>query len=212
MDYSYVTGYGTHAVQYPHHRYWAHQVSEGYPLAPNGVLVGGPNSGMEDPWVKGSGWKEGQIAPAKCYLDHIEAWSVNECTINWNTPLAWMSAYLAEQAGGITVTHGSGGTGNAVTTPATNSAAGTAGTGTVVNGSTPQAAAASGQPEDKKDSSKLWIIVLACLAGLISIEIFVFKILKMNKAGAAAQPAAPQQPATSAAPVEQQEQTSSQDQ
>lgn len=201
MDYSYVTGYGTHAVKYPHHRFWAHQVQDSYPLAPNGVLVGGPNSGMEDPWVKGSGWKEGQIAPAKCYLDHIEAWSANECTINWNTPLAWMTAFLAEKAGGITVTHGSGGTANATTTPASNSAAGTAGTGTVVAGSTPQAgAAASNQSGEKKDGgSKLWIIVLAVLAGLVSIEVFVFKILKMNKANGAAQAAVPQQPA---APVQ----------
>ena len=51
VDYSYVTGYGTHAVQYPHHRFWAHQLSESFPMAPSGVLVGGPNSGMEDPWV-----------------------------------------------------------------------------------------------------------------------------------------------------------------
>ncbi len=34
------------------------------------------------------------IAPAKCYLDHIEAWSVNECTINWNAPLAWLTGFL----------------------------------------------------------------------------------------------------------------------
>ena len=46
-------------------------------MAPAGVLVGGPNSGMQDPWVQGSGWKKGEIAPAKCYVDNIEAWSVN---------------------------------------------------------------------------------------------------------------------------------------
>lgn len=97
MDYSYVTGYGSHAVKYPHHRWWSNQADANFPEAPNGVLVGGPNSGMQDPWVKGSGWKPGEIAPAKCYMDNIEAWSVNECTINWNTPLAWVTAYLAEK-------------------------------------------------------------------------------------------------------------------
>ncbi len=107
MDYSYVTGYGSHAVANPHHRWWSFQADSNFPAAPNGVLVGGPNSGMQDPWVKGSGWKMGEIAPAKCYMDHIEAWSTNECTINWNTPLAWVSAYLADKNGGITVTHGS---------------------------------------------------------------------------------------------------------
>lgn len=107
VDYSYVTGYGTHAVQYPHHRFWANQISPDFPSAPNGVVVGGPNSGMEDPWVQGSGWKPGEIAPAKCYLDNIEAWSVNECTINWNTPLSWLTGFLAQQGGGIVVVNGS---------------------------------------------------------------------------------------------------------
>ncbi len=107
MDYSYVTGYGSHSVANPHHRWWSYQTDANFPAAPNGVLVGGPNSGMQDPWVRGSGWKPDEIAPAKCYMDHIEAWSVNECTINWNTPLAWVSAYLADKNGGVIVTHGS---------------------------------------------------------------------------------------------------------
>ncbi|MGN0612624.1 MAG: glycoside hydrolase family 9 protein [Porcipelethomonas sp.] len=107
MDYSYVTGYGTHAVENPHHRWWSYQADQTFPKAPNGVLVGGPNSGMQDPWVLGSGWKPGEIAPAKCYMDNIEAWSVNECTINWNAPLSWVSAYLADKNGGVVVTTGS---------------------------------------------------------------------------------------------------------
>ena len=103
MDISYVTGYGTHAVQYPHHRYWANLIAEEFPLAPAGVLVGGSNSGMQDPWVQGSGWIKGQIPPAKCYMDHIEAWSVNECTINWNAPLAWLAGFVCDENGGIVV-------------------------------------------------------------------------------------------------------------
>lgn len=101
VDYSYVTGYGTHAYENPHHRYWSNQVDELFPKSPCGVLSGGPNSGMQDPWVQGSGWKKGEIAPQKCYLDHIEAWSVNECTINWNASLAWLAAFIAEENGGI---------------------------------------------------------------------------------------------------------------
>jgi endoglucanase len=114
MDYSYVTGYGTHTVMYPHHRWWSNLLDASFPLAPSGVMVGGPNSGMQDPWVKGSGWKKGTIAPAKCYLDHIEAWSVNECTINWNAPCAWLAAYLtAGSDEGIII--GSTGSGNGIT-------------------------------------------------------------------------------------------------
>ncbi len=103
MDYSYVTGYGTHAIEFPHHRYWSWLIDDTFPKAPCGVLCGGPNSGMQDPWVQGSGWKKGQIPPQKCYLDHIEAWSVNECTINWNASLAWTAGFLAEENGGIII-------------------------------------------------------------------------------------------------------------
>lgn len=94
LDYSYVTGYGYHASSYPHHRWWSNSVNESFPSAPSGVLVGGPNSGLQDPWVKGSGWHRGEKAPQLCYMDNIEAWSTNECTINWNAPLAWLAGYL----------------------------------------------------------------------------------------------------------------------
>lgn len=103
MDYSYVTGYGTHSIENPHHRWWSNQIDETFPKAPCGVMSGGPNSGMQDPWVRGSGWKKGEIAPQKCYLDHIEAWSVNECTINWNASLAWLVGFSAAENGGIEV-------------------------------------------------------------------------------------------------------------
>ena len=33
-------------------------------------------------------------APQKCFVDHIESWSTNEVTINWNAPLAWVAAFL----------------------------------------------------------------------------------------------------------------------
>ncbi|MEN8907595.1 MAG: glycoside hydrolase family 9 protein, partial [Clostridiales bacterium] len=91
---SYVTGYGDYPVQYPHHRFFANQVDSSFPPAPPGITVGGPNSGLQDPWVKGSGWLPGEMAPQKCYMDHIESWSTNECTINWNAPMAWVSSFL----------------------------------------------------------------------------------------------------------------------
>lgn len=92
---SYVTGYGDNPLENPHHRFWAHQANAKYPKAPPGAVSGGPNSGLEDPYAQAAGLKG--CAPMKCFVDHIEAWSVNEITINWNAPLAWVTAYLDEK-------------------------------------------------------------------------------------------------------------------
>lgn len=97
MDISYVTGYGENTTKNPHHRFWANQTDPSFPEAPAGVLSGGPNSGLQDPWVQGLGWSAGTLAPQLCYADHIEAWSTNECTINWNAPLAWLSGFFTEE-------------------------------------------------------------------------------------------------------------------
>lgn len=98
LEQSYVTGYGEHATTNPHHRFWSYQLDTTFPMAPAGVLSGGPNSAMQDPWIKGMGFKVGTIAPQTCYLDHIESWSTNEVTINWNAPLAWTVSYLEDVA------------------------------------------------------------------------------------------------------------------
>ncbi|MES1184490.1 MAG: glycoside hydrolase family 9 protein [Myxococcales bacterium] len=92
---SYVTGYGEKPLQNPHHRFWAHQANPAYPSAPPGILSGGPNSSIDDPYAKAAGLKG--CAPEKCFVDHIEAYSVNEITINWNAPLAWVAAWLDER-------------------------------------------------------------------------------------------------------------------
>ncbi len=97
LDNCYVTGYGEHSTKNPHHRWWSHQIDDAFPSAPDGVLAGGPNSGLQDPWVKGLGYESGELAPQLCYVDHIEAWSTNECTINWNAPLAWMTGFLTDE-------------------------------------------------------------------------------------------------------------------
>ena len=111
MDFVYVTGYGEMHAQYPHHRWFSHQVDPTFPMAPPGIAVGGPNSGLQDPWVKGSGWIPGEIPPQKAYMDHIESWSTNECTTNWNAPMAWIAGYMNEV--GPTVSGG----GSTPTTP-----------------------------------------------------------------------------------------------
>jgi endoglucanase len=95
MVQSYVTGYGENQLKHPHHRFWAHQANDKFPEPPPGAVSGGPNSGLEDPQVQAAGLAG--CPPQKCFIDHIEAWSANEITINWNAPLAWVTAYLDEK-------------------------------------------------------------------------------------------------------------------
>jgi endoglucanase len=94
LDQSYVSGYGARPLQNPHHRFWARQIDAAYPPPPPGAVSGGPNSGLEDPYARGYGLRG--CAPATCYVDHIESYSTNEITINWNAPLAWVAAFLDE--------------------------------------------------------------------------------------------------------------------
>ena len=185
MDYSYVTGYGTHAIEYPHHRFWAWLIDNTFPKAPDGVMCGGPNSGMQDPWVQGSGWKKGTIAPQKCYLDHIEAWSVNECTINWNASLAWLTSFVAQENGGIEI--------GAVNrsekaVPATTKASDdeeeedTTTTKKTTKSSKTTTTESSSESSDKKaDLGVVALIAGAVIVGLISIELFVYKLIQMKK-------------------------------
>jgi endoglucanase len=95
-DQSYVTGYGFRPLEHPHHRFWAQQANAAFPPPPPGILSGGPNSGLQDPYVQADGLKG--CAPMRCWVDNIEAWSANEEGINWNAPLAWVAAFLDERA------------------------------------------------------------------------------------------------------------------
>jgi endoglucanase len=96
LDQSYITGYGERPLENPHHRFWAKQANDKFPSPPPGIVSGGPNSGLQDPYVQAAGLAG--CAPAKCFVDNIEAWSANEMAINWNAPLAWVAAFLDEKA------------------------------------------------------------------------------------------------------------------
>jgi hypothetical protein len=96
LDQSYLTGYGSNPLLHPHHRFFAFQINPAFPPPPPGIVSGGPNSGLQDPRVKQLGLPG--CAPERCWVDEIEAWSVNELAINWNAPLAWVAAYLDETA------------------------------------------------------------------------------------------------------------------
>jgi len=98
LEQAYVTGYGTHHTNWPHHRFWSHGLNSELPYCPDGVLAGGPNSQMQDPMIGGAGYVVGETAPMLCYYDQLEAWSVNECTINWNSPLAYVVSFLEDNA------------------------------------------------------------------------------------------------------------------
>jgi endoglucanase len=94
IDQCYVSGYGARPLLHPHHRFWANQLDASFPPPPPGAVSGGPNSSLQDPYAQGYGLKG--CAPQTCFVDHIESYSTNEITINWNAPLAWTAAFLDE--------------------------------------------------------------------------------------------------------------------
>jgi len=95
LDRSFVSGYGARPMQNPHHRFWTHQLDPTLPPPPPGVLSGGPNStAMADGVAAGL---KGRCAPQACWVDDARAYSLNEVAINWNAPLVWVSAWLAER-------------------------------------------------------------------------------------------------------------------
>ncbi len=79
LSISYVTGYGTVSPVNTHHR-----PSEALGKTMPGMLVGGPDSKLEDPYAKNV--LNGK-PPAKCYADNSQSFSTNEITIYWNSPL-----------------------------------------------------------------------------------------------------------------------------
>ena len=99
LSFSFITGYGTYKEQNPHHRYWSYELDKTLPMAPDGVLSGGPNAGLQDPYVRALGFVPGEETnpSQRCFVDSIEAWSTNEVTINWNAPLAWIAEFLQDK-------------------------------------------------------------------------------------------------------------------
>jgi endoglucanase len=97
LNQSYVTGYGEVASKNQHSRWYARQLDLNLPNPPVGTLAGGPNSSIQDPVAKE---KLAGCVAQFCYIDDIQSWSTNELTINWNAPLAWVAAFVADQDGG----------------------------------------------------------------------------------------------------------------
>jgi endoglucanase len=99
LDRSFISGYGARPMANPHHRFWAHSLDPNLPPPPPGVVSGGPNSVSlgADPVGR---TMRGQCAPQMCWRDDIRAFSMNEVAINWNAPLVWVSAWLAQETAG----------------------------------------------------------------------------------------------------------------
>ena len=95
MNNSYVTGYGTTYSQNQHSRWFAHQLNADLPSPPPGTLAGGPNRAIQDPLAQQT-FTTGCIDQL-CYLDDIQSWSTNEMTVNWNSSLAWVASFVADQ-------------------------------------------------------------------------------------------------------------------
>ena len=96
LNISYITGYGDVFSQNQHSRMYAHQLNAELPHPPDGFIAGGPNSGIQDP-VAQALLSDCPATPQFCYIDHIESWSTNEITINWNSALSWVASFVADQ-------------------------------------------------------------------------------------------------------------------
>ena len=86
LSISFVTGYGEFCSKDVHHR---PSVVNGQAM--KGMLVGGPNSGIEDPYAANV-LKD--LPPAKCYADNQQSYATNEVTIYWNSPFACLLTEL----------------------------------------------------------------------------------------------------------------------
>jgi endoglucanase len=98
LNNSYVTGYGEVNAHNQHSRWYAHQLNPDLPNPPVGALSGGPNShpGEWDPTMARLFGVQG-CAPQQCYVDDVNSWSTNEITLNWNSTLAWVANWAADQ-------------------------------------------------------------------------------------------------------------------
>lgn len=84
---SYVSGFGHHAMSFPHHR---PSVADGVKEAVPGMVSGGPNRNLQDEYAEAH--LQGR-APAACYADHEDSYATNEITIYWNSPALFVLSH-----------------------------------------------------------------------------------------------------------------------
>lgn len=94
---SYITGYGTKYSINQHSLWFAHSRGKG-PRPPDGSIAGGPNSYLEDQYIRDNTPAGCPSAAQKCYVDNERSYSTNEIAINWNSALTWVASFVADQA------------------------------------------------------------------------------------------------------------------
>ena len=80
--YCFVTGIGSKSPMHPHHR---QSVADGVTDPVPGLLVGGPNPGMQDH----SQYEFTE--PETAYTDNSSSYASNEIAINWNAPIVYLA-------------------------------------------------------------------------------------------------------------------------
>ncbi len=84
LGYSFITGYGTFYPKDIHHR-----PSLAAGKAMPGLLAGGANNRLEDPYAESV---LSEAAPSMCYVDNSQSYSTNEIAIYWNSPFIYILA------------------------------------------------------------------------------------------------------------------------
>lgn len=87
--YSFLTGYGSKQIMFPHHRPSGADAVEA-PVP--GFIVGGPNKDKQDAF---SVTYESEF-PAKSFMDVQASFASNEVCLNWNAPAVYVLGYLNE--------------------------------------------------------------------------------------------------------------------
>ena len=87
-SYCFITGFGSLTPQNPHHR-----PSQTLKKCMPGMLVGGPDSNLDDPFAKSTLSNEPN---AHRYFDNEQTYSCNEITIYWNSPLVYLMSYYVD--------------------------------------------------------------------------------------------------------------------
>ena len=88
-SYCFLSGFGTQSPEHPHHR-----PSQATGVVVPGMLAGGPDESLEDPYAQ---TVLPGTAPALCYADSDQAYSLNEVAIYWNSPAVFLFAYIVSQ-------------------------------------------------------------------------------------------------------------------
>lgn len=88
---SFVGKVGANSVQKIHH---AQLATDGVHDIFPGLLSGGPNKNIEDPFAKSI--LDKNTPPALCFVDNVESYSTNECCIFYSAPLVFVAGYFAK--------------------------------------------------------------------------------------------------------------------